>query len=30
MPIWGSRMIDHMKFMGGCVMQAAHHTGAEA
>jgi len=23
-------MIDHMKFMGGCVMQAAHHTGVEA
>jgi hypothetical protein len=30
MPIWGSHMIDHMKFMGGYVMQTAHHTGAEA
>ena len=26
----GSRMIDRMKFMGGGVTQAAHHTGAEA
>ena len=30
MPIWGSRMIDRMKFMGGGVMQAANYTGTEA
>jgi hypothetical protein len=30
MPIWGSRMINRMKFTSGCVMQAAHNTDAEA
>jgi hypothetical protein len=30
MPIWVSRMIDRMKYTGGCVVQTAHNTGAEA
>jgi len=30
MLIWGSRMIDRMKFTGGCVTQAAHNTEVEA